>query len=77
MKAYVLSECLSPLPVGAIGELYIGGVGLARGYFNNPELTKERFIPNPFQTEEEKQQNKNSRLYKTGDLVRWLPSGEL
>ena len=76
-KAYVLSECLSLLPIGAIGELYIGGVGLARGYLNNPELTKERFIPNPFATRQDKQQNKNSRLYKTGDLVRWLPSGEL
>ena len=77
LKAYVLSECLSPLPIGAIGELYIGGVGLARGYLNNPKLTDERFIPNPFQTDKEKQQNKNARLYKTGDLVRWLPSGEL
>ena len=76
-KVYVLSGCLSPLPIGAIGELYIGGIGLARGYLNNTKLTKEMFIPNPFQTEEEKQQNKNSRLYKTGDLVRWLPSGEL
>ena len=76
-KAYVLSTELSPLPVGAIGELYIGGAGLARGYLNNPKLTKEKFIPNPFQTNKEKLLNKNSRLYKTGDLVRWLPSGEL
>ena len=77
LKAYVLSEFLSPLPIGAIGELYIGGVGLARGYLNQPSLTKEKFIPNPFATRQEKQENKNSRLYKTGDLVRWLPSGEL
>ena len=76
-KVYVLSTELSPLPVGAIGELYIGGAGLARGYLNNPKLTKEKFIPNPFQTNKEKLLNKNSRLYKTGDLVRWLPSGEL
>ena len=76
-KAYVLSECLSPLPTGAIGELYIGGVGLARGYLKQPSLTKEKFIPNPFATRQEKEQNKNSRLYKTGDLVRWLPNGEL
>ena len=76
-KVYVLSEFLSPLPIGAIGELYIGGVGLARGYLNQPSLTKEKFIPNPFATRQENQQNKNSRLYKTGDLVRWLPSGEL
>ena len=77
LTAYVLSECLSPLPIGAIGELYIGGAGLARGYLNNTKLTKERFISNPLQTKEEKKQGKNSRLYKTGDLVRWLPSGEL
>ena len=64
------------MPINAIGELYIGGVGLARGYLNRPELTAERFIPNPFQTEEEKKKGKNSRLYKTGDLVRWLENGE-
>ena len=74
-KTYVLSSELLPLPIGAIGELYVSGVGLARGYLNKPDLTKERFIPNPFQTSDEK--NKNARLYKTGDLVRWLSSGEL
>ena len=75
--AYVLNNDLKPLPIGAIGELYIGGVGLARGYLNRPELTEERFIANPFQTEEEKKLAKNARLYKTGDLVRWLPDGNL
>ena len=44
----MLSSDLSPVPIGAIGELYIGGIGLARGYLNNPDLTKEKFIPNPF-----------------------------
>ena len=68
---------LSALPIGAIGELYIGGVGLARGYLNNPKLTEERFIPNPFQTDLEKRSNINTRLYKTGDLVRWLEDGNL
>ncbi|MDF1758897.1 MAG: amino acid adenylation domain-containing protein, partial [Legionellaceae bacterium] len=67
-KAYVLDSHLTPLPLGAIGELYIGGEGLARGYLNHPKLTKERFISNPF-TE--------GRLYKTGDLVRWLADGNL
>jgi len=76
-KTYVLDQALSPLPVGAIGELYIGGAGLARGYLNRSDLTAERFIPNPFQTEEEKNQRRSSRLYKTGDLVRWLPDGNL
>lgn len=76
-KVYVLNRSLSPLPIGTIGELYIGGIGLARGYLNKPGLTAERFIPNPFQTKEEKLKGKNARLYKTGDLVRWLPDGNL
>jgi acyl-coenzyme A synthetase/AMP-(fatty) acid ligase len=76
-KVYVVDSNLTPLPIGAIGELYIGGAGLARGYLNRSELTEERFIPNPFQTPEEKLQNKNARLYKTGDLVRWLADGNL
>lgn len=77
IKAYVLGDNLTLLPIGAIGELYIGGVGLARGYLNLPELTAERFIANPFQTELEKEQHKNEHLYKTGDLVRYLPGGNL
>lgn len=76
-KVYVLDAFLRVLPVGAIGTLYIGGVGLARGYWNQPKLTAEKFIANPFQTPEEKKQNKNVRIYKTGDLVRWLPDGNL
>ena len=75
--AYVLDSSLKPLPIGAIGELYIGGVGLARGYLNKADLTAEKFIANPFQTEFSKAQSKNSRLYKTGDLVRLLADGNL
>ena len=74
---YVLNNNLQLLPIGSMGELYIGGDGLARGYLNRPELTAERFIKNPFQTEEEKQQNRNGRLYKTGDIVRMLPDGNI
>ena len=74
---YVLDSQLRPLPIGAIGELYIGGIGVTRGYLNNPELTNERFIFNPFQTDEEKEKNYNGRIYKTGDLVRYLPNGEV
>ncbi|CAF5017621.1 unnamed protein product, partial [Rotaria sp. Silwood1] len=76
-SCYVLDKNLKQLPIGAIGELYIGGIGVARGYLNRPELTNERFLSNPFQTEEEKKEGKNARIYKTGDLVRWLPDGEI
>ena len=77
LKAYVLNSDLIPLPIGAIGELYIGGPGLARGYLNRPGLTAERFINNPFQTQDDRKKRKNARIYKTGDLVRWLPNGDL
>ncbi|MCJ8273050.1 MAG: amino acid adenylation domain-containing protein, partial [Psychrosphaera sp.] len=70
LSIYILNEALKPVPQGAPGELYVGGAGLARGYLNQPELTAQRFIQNPF----EKQ---GSRLYKTGDLVRQLPNGDL
>ena len=76
-KCYVLDKNLTPLPIGTVGELYIGGEGLSRGYLNNPSLTAEKFIPNPFRTTEEMESGRNSRLYKTGDLVRWLPDGNL
>jgi len=76
-SCYVLSDAQQPLPIGAIGELYIGGEGVARGYLNRPELTAERFIANPFQSDEDKKLGRNSRLYKTGDLARWLPQGEI
>ena len=62
-QIYILNRDLQPVPIGVPGELYIGGVGLARGYLNRPELTKEKFIENPF--------NKGTRLYKTGDLARY------
>ena len=77
VKCYVVDKSLNLLPVGAIGELVIGGECLARGYLNRSDLTSEKFVYNPFQTEEEKRRNKNSRLYKTGDLVRMLPSGNI
>jgi amino acid adenylation domain-containing protein len=75
--AYILDTNLNPLPIGGVGELYIGGVGLARGYLNLPELTADKFIANPFQSEDDKKLGKNARLYKTGDLARYLPDGNI
>lgn len=76
-QMYVLGKKNQILPVGEIGELYIGGVGLARGYLNNAKLTSEKFVKNFFQSEKEKRLGQNSRLYKTGDLVRLLSDGNL
>ncbi len=73
---YILDQNNSPVPIGVIGELFIGGAGLARGYLNRPDLTKERFVPNPFATETDKTKG-FIRLYKTGDLARWLPDGNI
>ncbi|MEP0752182.1 amino acid adenylation domain-containing protein [Trichocoleus sp. Lan] len=72
-QVYILDTHLQPVPVGVTGELYIGGKGLSRGYLNRPELTAEKFIPNPFLEKSEK----SELLYKTGDLARYLPNGEL
>lgn len=66
-QVYLLDASLQPVPVGITGELHIGGDGLALGYFNHPEMTVERFIPNPFSDEP------GARLYKTGDLATYLP----
>ena len=76
VSLFVLSEQGQPVPIGVPGELYIGGVGVARGYINRPELTQERFITNPFATDEQRKTGCD-RLYKTGDIVRWRPDGNL
>lgn len=74
---YILNKNLKPLPLGSIGELYIGGDGVSDGYLNNLNLTKEKFLNNPYQTEEEKKENYNQLIYKTGDLVKYLQDGEI
>ncbi|MBP6918091.1 MAG: amino acid adenylation domain-containing protein [Legionellaceae bacterium] len=73
---YVFGKSLNPVPIGAIGELYIGGAGVARGYLNQPTLTNEKFVKNPFLQSSNSFDFKNAlMMYKTGDLVRWLPNG--
>ncbi len=70
-QIYLLDAHLQPVPIGVIGEVYIGGDGLARGYLNRPDLTVEKFISNPLE------KSKLNRLYKTGDLARYLAAGNL
>ncbi|GLZ31526.1 hypothetical protein Lesp02_37140 [Lentzea sp. NBRC 105346] len=67
-SALVLDSCLRPVPLGAIGELYLSGLGVTRGYHARPSLTASRYLPNPFGP---------GRMYRTGDLVRWRPDGQL
>ncbi|MDQ0416183.1 amino acid adenylation domain-containing protein [Croceifilum oryzae] len=68
-QMYVLNADMQPVPRGILGELWVGGDGIARGYWNQPELTAERFVDNPF--------HPGTKMYRTGDIVRWLPDGNL
>jgi amino acid adenylation domain-containing protein/FkbH-like protein len=70
-QAYLLDEQLQPVPIGATGEVCLGGKGLARGYLNRPELTAEKFVPNPFS------RHAGARLYRTGDRARYFPDGNI
>ncbi len=76
-QMYVLDARREPVPAGDIGELYIGGAGVTRGYLRRPELTAERFVPNPFRRERGARPEHDARMYRTGDLARFLPDGSL
>ncbi|MGI5150977.1 amino acid adenylation domain-containing protein [Plantactinospora sp. CA-294935] len=71
IDVYVLDDSMSPVPPGVAGEVYVGGPSLARGYLDRPDLTAERFLPDPFG------ERPGGRLYRTGDLARYLPSGDI
>jgi amino acid adenylation domain-containing protein/non-ribosomal peptide synthase protein (TIGR01720 family)/FkbM family methyltransferase len=71
IQVYILDGEMQTTPIGVVGEIHLGGIGLARGYMNRPELTAEKFIPNPFSL------NGGGRLYRTGDLARWRADGEI
>ncbi|MCE1787651.1 AMP-binding protein, partial [Enterobacter hormaechei] len=70
-RVYLLDEQGQPVPLGKVGEIYVGGDGVACGYLNRPELTAERFLVDPFSDAAE------ARMYRTGDLARYLPDGNL
>ena len=70
-EIYILDDRLQPVPIGIPGELYIGGAGLARGYWQRPDLTSEKFIPHPFS------RDPAAQIYQTGDLARYLPDGKI
>src|SRR5439155_19438519 len=70
-QIYLLDSHRQPVPIGVTGELHIGGIGLARGYLNRPELTAEKFISHTFNN------GPSTRLYKTGDLARYRPDGNI
>ncbi|KAG0341268.1 hypothetical protein BG005_003033, partial [Podila minutissima] len=70
-RVYILDAHRNPVPLGAVGELYIGGIGVARGYFKRPDLTVEKFLLDPFVD------SKDARMYRTGDQARYLPDGSI
>ncbi len=77
LTVYILDDQLNPAPIGIMGEIYIGGAGVTRGYLNRQDLTAERFIANPFVNETDKVLGRNLRLYRSGDLARFIQDGNI
>jgi acyl carrier protein len=75
--AYIVDRRGRPAPLGVVGELWVGGEGVSRGYLNSPELTAEKFLPDPYRSYRTNRTYISKRLYKTGDLARWLPDGTI
>ncbi|ORX65068.1 AMP-dependent synthetase and ligase, partial [Anaeromyces robustus] len=73
-KMYILDKYMKPVPVGVEGEIYIGGYGVCKGYLNREELTKEKFVENPFNFDNDEH---NKIMYKSGDLGKWTSDGEI
>ena len=71
LQTYLLDQNMQPVPIGVTGEIYVGGAGLSQGYLNRPDLSAERFVPNPFSAQA------GERLYRSGDLARYLANGEM
>ena len=71
LQTYLLDQNMQPVPIGVTGEIYVGGAGLNQKYLNRPELSAERFVPNPFSAQA------GERLYRSGDLARYLANGEM
>ncbi len=71
MEVWILDKSLQPVPVGVAGEIFLGGLGVGRGYLNRPDLTADRFLPNPFG------KKSGERIYRSGDVGRWLPDGNI
>src|SRR5215467_13598896 len=76
-RVYIVDGGLEAVPVGVVGEICIGGAGVARGYVERGEMTAERFVPDPYKEDGEKEDGAGARMYRTGDLGKWSKDGQI